>query len=186
VWLYEFNYKHNHSLARRNIKVPGTALKAEDVLPAMTRPTHAGEEAMLFSVFNEMMGPHSEEEEKYSKKFVRFITSFAKEGDPAKFSPGVETKDWRSIEDGQITHYVFGKYSTTSVGFPFQHRMKWWDSLPVFWKKNKHLSAAAIKEHEMQNGDGQGSMEEQDGDTEDTVEEFATEQLLDVKSRDEL
>ena len=25
------------------------------------------------------MGPHSEEEEKYSKKFVRFITSFAKE-----------------------------------------------------------------------------------------------------------
>ena len=25
------------------------------------------------------MGPHSEEEEKYSKKFVRFVTDFARE-----------------------------------------------------------------------------------------------------------
>lgn len=156
VWLYEFNYKHNHSLARFNPKMqlthPGAVYKPEEVLQAMNRPTHAQELAMLFPMFNEDMGPHSEEEEKYSKKFVRFVTDFAREGDPAKFSPKIETKDWKPMADGQISHYVFGKYSSTSVGFPFQFRMKWWNSLPVYWKKNKNLPASPEEDDETQDG----------------------------------
>jgi len=137
VWLYEFNYKHNHSLTRFSTQGSGGVQRPEDILPAMARPTHGGEIAMLFPMFNEIMGPMSEEEEKYSKKYVRFITGFAKEGDPAKFSPKIETKTWKPMADGQITHFVFGRYSSTNAGFPFQFRMKWWNSLPVFWKKNK-------------------------------------------------
>merc|ERR1712059_14425 len=75
------------------------------------------------------------EEEKMSKKFVKFIAEFAEKGDP-KHDGRYEFKEWEPVADGQLSHFVFGKYSGTSKGLPFQHRMKWWNELPAFWKKD--------------------------------------------------
>ena len=31
---------------------------------------------------------------------------------------------------------MFGKYLATKKGLPFQHRMKWWNKMPVYWRKD--------------------------------------------------
>ena len=90
---------------------------------------------MLFPAFEDMMGPLSAEETKQSRKFVKFIAEFARQGHP-KMDGKHQYKDWEPVADGQLTHFVFGKYSGTQKGLPFQHRMKWWSSLPVYWKKD--------------------------------------------------
>merc|ERR1711973_232243 len=48
-----------------------------------------------------------------------------------------EMKEWKPVADGQLTHLVFGKYSGSQLGLPFQHRMKWWSNIPAYWKKDK-------------------------------------------------
>ena len=90
---------------------------------------------MLFPAFEDIMGPLSEEETKQSKKFVKFFAEFARQGHP-KMDGKYEYSEWEPVADGQLTHFVFGKYSGTQKGLPFQHRMKWWNELPVYWKKD--------------------------------------------------
>ena len=90
---------------------------------------------MLFPAFEDMMGALSEEETKQSRKFVKFIAEFAKQGHP-KMDGKYEFSEWETIADGQLSHFVFGKYSGTQKGLPFQHRMKWWNNMPVYWKKD--------------------------------------------------
>ena len=81
------------------------------------------------------MGLLSEEETKQSKKFVKFIAEFAVQGHP-KHDGKYEFSDWEPVADGQLSHFVFGKYSGTQKGLPFQHRMKWWNEMPAYWKKD--------------------------------------------------
>jgi len=134
VWVYEFNYKHNHSLANFEAASKTGKIATPD-LKILNSPTHGHELNMMFPLFNDLMGDLSEEETKNSRKFIKFITRFAKEGHP-KSNGKHEYKDWEPIADGQLTHFVFGKYSGMQKGLPFQSRMKWWNSLPVFWKKD--------------------------------------------------
>jgi len=90
---------------------------------------------MMFPAFEHILGPLSEDEAKQSSKFVKFLFEFAVRGHPKQDSK-YEFKEWKEVKDGQITHFVFGKYSGSQIGLPFQHRMKWWNALPVYWKKN--------------------------------------------------
>ena len=100
---------------------------------------------MLFPAFEDMMGPLSAEETKQSKKFVKFIAEFARQGHP-KMDGKHQYKDWEPVADGQLTHFVFGKYSGTQKGLPFQHRMKWWNNMPVYWKKDSAPPLDPIEE----------------------------------------
>lgn len=134
VWMYEFNYKHNHSLAFFDLKNPGKVLKPEEQLEQLRRPTHAHELSMLFPMFEEDMGPLSDEETRMSKKFVHLVADFAVKGVPTQDSK-YEMKEWKNVADGQLTHFIFGKYSASNMGLPFQQRMKWWSQQPVYWNK---------------------------------------------------
>jgi len=133
VWVYQYNYKHNHSLAYFDVANPGQVFKPE--LTGINRATHGHEISMLFPAFEDLMGPLSDEETKQSRKFVKFIAEFALRGHP-KHDGKYEYSEWEPVADGQLTHFVFGKYSGTQKGMPFQHRMKWWNEMPVYWKKD--------------------------------------------------
>lgn len=133
VWMYQYNYKHNHSLAFMDVANPGEVFKPD--LIGLDRATHGHEISMLFPAFEDMMGPLSDEETVQSRKFVRFIAEFAKQGHP-KMDGKYEFSEWEAVADGQLSHFVFGKYSGSQKGMPFQHRMKWWNNMPVYWKKD--------------------------------------------------
>jgi len=133
VWMYQYNYKHNHSMAFMDVANPGKVFKPD--LIGFDRSTHCHELSMLFPAFEDMLGPLSEEETKQSRKFVKFIAEFARQGHP-KMDGKYEFSEWEPVADGQLTHFVFGKYSATQKGLPFQHRMKWWNNMPVYWKKD--------------------------------------------------
>merc|ERR1719295_1619662 len=139
--MYQFNYKHNHSLAHIDILDPEKFVKPEENLDYLNRATHGSEYAMLSPRF-EYMGPLSEQETKQSKKFVKFIVDFMIKGVPTQDGK-YEMSQWKPVADGQISHLVFGKYSGTQMGLPFQQRMKWWNELPVYWKKNKEPAPKA-------------------------------------------
>jgi len=133
VWMYQYNYKHNHSLSFFDPQNPGK-FKIPD-LKALGKATHGHELSMLFPAFEKEMGPLSEEETKYSKKFIKFFVEFMKRGHP-KQDEKYEFKDWLPVANGQLTYFQHGKYSGHQKGLPHQHRMKWWNELPVYWKKN--------------------------------------------------
>jgi len=135
VWLYQFNYKHNHSLAAFDLNNPGKALKFEEQLEQLRRPTHAHELSMLFPMFEDVMGPLSTEETKMSKKFVKLVVDFAIQGKPTQ-DGRYEMRDWKNVADGQLSYFVFGRYSASNMGMPFQQRMKWWSQQPVYWNKS--------------------------------------------------
>merc|ERR1712002_693191 len=93
-----------------------------------------------------LMGPLSEEETEQSKEFIELIVNFAKKGDPAagmKF-----TQIWTKVADGQLSHYNFGKYSAAHKGLVYQDRMKFWNSLPVFWRNVADLQNEKAAEGE--------------------------------------
>jgi len=133
VWMYEFNYKHNHSIASfdSNDKVRPIETQQDQ----LRKPTHAHEVSMLFPQFEEDMGPLSADETKMSKKFVKFVYDFAVHGNPNQDN-SYEMRDWKNIEDGHLSYHVFGK-SVTHMGLPFQQRMEWWSHQPVWWNKSK-------------------------------------------------
>lgn len=133
VWVYQYNYKHNHSLAFFDPQNPGQVRKPG--LKALTKATHGHELSMLFPAFEKEMGPLSEEETKHSKKFVKFVADFMVNGHP-KGDGKYEYSDWEPVANGQLTYFIHGKYSASNKGLPNQHRMKWWNELPVYWKKN--------------------------------------------------
>lgn len=101
---------------------------------------------MLFPAFEDMMGPLSEEETKQSRKFVNFIAEFARQGVP-KMKGRKEFSDWEPVADGQLTYFVFGKYSGTQKGLPFQHRMKWWNNMPAYWKKDSAPQLVSVDDN---------------------------------------
>ena len=82
VWMYQFNYKHSHSLASFDLNNPGKALAPEAQIEQLRKPTHAHELSMLFPMFEDVMGPLSDEETKMSKKFIKFVYDFAVQGHP--------------------------------------------------------------------------------------------------------
>jgi len=138
VYVYQFNYKHSHTLALIDPK------NGPELNDALKRPGH-GHELFLMFPFAKL----KEDEEKMSRKFIKLLMDFAKKGHP-KHDGRWEYKDWEPIADGQITHFVFGKYSTTSQGLPFQNRMKWWNELPAYWKKDtaKPLEEVKVQDQE--------------------------------------
>jgi len=133
VWMYEYNFKHEHSLVY--LGEAKQKVKFDKELDNLRRSTHGQEMSMMFPIFLDPLGPLSEQEVKQSIKFVKFLYEFAVRGHP-KQDGKYEFKDWKEIMDGQLTYFVFGKYSGSQNGLPFQHRMKWWNSLPVYWKKD--------------------------------------------------
>ena len=105
-------------------------------LKPLDRVTHAHELSMMAPYFEEEMGPLSKEETEQSRKFVKFLMEFMVKGNP-KHDGKYEYKEWEPVADGQLSYFVVGRYSGSQKGLPHQHRMKWWNSLPVFWKKNR-------------------------------------------------
>ena len=134
VWVYQYNYKHNHSIAYFDPANPGQVRRPE--LKPLDRATHAHELSMMAPYFEEEMGPLSKEETEQSRKFVKFLMEFMVKGNP-KHDGKYEYKEWEPVADGQLSYFVVGRYSGSQKGLPHQHRMKWWNSLPVFWKKNR-------------------------------------------------
>jgi len=134
VWVYQYNYKHNHSLAYFDPVNPGQVRRPE--LKSLDRATHAHEVSMMAPVFEAEMGPLSKQETEQSQKFVKFLMEFMVRGTP-KHDGKYEYKEWAPVANGQLSYFVLGRYSGAQKGLPHQHRMKWWNSLPVFWKKNK-------------------------------------------------
>jgi len=173
VWVYQYNYRHNHSLAYFEPNTPGKASKPE--LKALERATHGHELSMLFPAFEKEMGPLSEEEAKYSQKFVKFMVEFMVRGHP-KQDGKREFKEWEPVANGQLTYFVHGKYSGNQKGLPHQHRMKWWNELPVYWKKSPEESKTDDY-HE-------GEVEEL---TEEEIEELKARLVMqEMKLKDEL
>jgi len=145
VWLVLFNYPHNHTLGLLDVKNPGKVLKPDEQITQLQRSSHSNELSMLFQELEPLMGPLSEEETEQSKEFIELIVNFAKKGDPAagmKF-----TQIWTKVADGQLSHYNFGKYSAAHKGLVYQDRMKFWNSLPVFWRRVSEKSAEKPSEN---------------------------------------
>merc|ERR1712098_828190 len=71
-------------------------------LKALGKATHGHEISMMFPAFEAEMGPLSEEEAKYSKKFIKFCVEFMKRGHP-KQDEKYEFKDWLPVANGQLT-----------------------------------------------------------------------------------
>jgi len=140
VWVYVFNYKSDHSLAMFDSKNPGKVLKKDQQLELLKRPTHAAEVSMLFPMFEKDMGPLSDEETKVSQKFVQFLYDFTVLGHPNQDGK-YEMRDWKPVADGQLSHFIWGKYNANTVGLPFQKRMKWWSKMPVYWNKSAPVKA---------------------------------------------
>jgi len=200
IWLMQFNYAHNHTLGRMDVRNPGKLLRSQ--LPYLLRSSHSNELSMLFQELEPLMGPLSEEETDNSKEYIDLIVNFAKKGDPAA---GLKYSSvWKNVADGQLSHYSFGKYSAAHKGLPYQDRMMFWNSLPVFWRKiEKEKKSAKPKESSDPEGEslpdaldekasegeryGEGRqevepVEEDDIPTvEDTVEELNAEEVEEVE-----
>ena len=165
VWVYQYNYKHNHSLAYFDPVNPGQVRRPE--LKSLDRATHAHEVSMMAPMFEKEMGPLSTQEVEQSKKFVKFIMEFMVRGTP-KHDGKYEYKEWEPVADGQLSYFVLGRYSGAQKGLPHQHRMKWWNSLPVFWKKNKEQPPQDANE---------------DIDAQQVVEELTKEELEEIEAK---
>ena len=68
VWVYQYNYKHNHSLVSLDLRNPGQIRKAG--FKQLEQPSHGHESSMLFPEYEGLLGPLSEEETKYSSSSV--------------------------------------------------------------------------------------------------------------------
>ena len=132
VWVYQFSYKHNHSLASIDLNNSGQLRKPG--FQQLEEPTHGHECSMLFPEFERLMGPLSDEETKYSRKFIRFLVNFMKTGQP-KLSNREEFKYWKPVLEESPSHYDFNETSSIKQNLPFQGRMKFWGTLPIQWRK---------------------------------------------------
>ena len=129
VWMYQFNYKHNHSLVLLDPKNSGQIRTLDD--PALLKATHAHECSMLFPEFVAEMGPLSDEEVQQSKRFIKLIVSFMN-GNHLK-----EFRNWTSIRKSQLSYLVFDKKLKIMKNLPHQERIQFWDALQIFWKKQQ-------------------------------------------------
>lgn len=156
--MYVYNYKHQHALTYLDPK----GGKREVEMDVLKRATHANELSMMFPLLEDVLGPLGEEEVAASRKYIKFLFQFAVRGHPKQvfiliflisnfffcLNSFVQTfaqdgkyefQDWLPVMDGQLSHFVLGKYAGSQKGLPFQHRMKWWNALPVYWKKRPEV-----------------------------------------------
>jgi len=136
VWMMTFSFAHNHSLAYFDPANPG-----EVMFPAIKElheASHGAHLGMMFPAFVKEFGQLNEIETKVSRKFIDLLVSFADKGVPNEFSAaGKRFKTWKPLKNGKLNHLDTGKYFGVEKGLPFQERMKFWNELPVFWKKNQ-------------------------------------------------
>jgi len=130
TWMYVYNYKHEHALTYLDVN----GEKKTPELDLLKRATHANELSMMFPLLENILGPLSEEEVVASRKYIKFLFEFAVRGHP-KQDGKYEFQDWLPVMNGQLSHFFFGKYAGSQKGLPFQHRMKWWNELPAYWKR---------------------------------------------------
>ena len=150
--MYVYNYKHQHALTYFQPK--GGKRKVE--MDVLKRATHANELSMMFPLLEDVLGPLGEEEVAASRKYIKFLFQFAVRGHPKQVFIMIflnfylisktliqdgkyEFQDWLPVMDGQLSHFVLGKYAGSQKGLPVQHRMKWWNALPVYWKKRPSI-----------------------------------------------
>jgi len=150
VWVYQYNYKHNHSLAFMDPKNPGQLRKPG--FKQLEQPTHGHECSMLFPEFGGVIGPLSEEETKYSRKFVRFLVNFMKTGQP-KLSNREEFKYWKPVIEESPSHYDHSETASIKQNLPFQSRMKFWGTLPILWRKRLYDYMTDKFQNLRENGD---------------------------------
>ena len=123
IWMYQYNFRHNHSIAFLD---PACREMAE-----LGRASHSHEMPMLFPVLLGELGPLSDEETIQSRRFIKLITDFMLNGSPSEY------KDWKPLSEGQLSYLVVDENPRTKAGLPHQERINWWNSLPVFWNKQK-------------------------------------------------
>ena len=83
---------------------------------------------LLFDMFDQLFPNMPEQEVKVSRKFVKLITDFAKNGKPTSYPSwkklDLETPQFLQIDDD----------FTVEEGLPFQNRIEFWETLDVYWK----------------------------------------------------
>ena len=131
VWVYQYRYKHNHSLALLDPNNPGKLRKQH--FKQLEAPTHGHDCSMLFPLYEAELGPLSEEETEQSRQFIQFIARFMVTGDPRPEAAA----GWSSVSDEQeLSYYAHDVRSSVQKGLPHQKRMKFWNNLPIIWRKN--------------------------------------------------
>ena len=89
---------------------------------------------MMFPELESEMGPLSAEEIKQSKKFMKLIVNFMNGNNMDNARK--EFKNWKPVVNNQMSYLAFGKQSKTLKNLPHQERIKFWNDLHKFWKKN--------------------------------------------------
>eukprot|EP00091_Calanus_sinicus_P022567 TRINITY_DN7216_c0_g1_i1.p2 TRINITY_DN7216_c0_g1~~TRINITY_DN7216_c0_g1_i1.p2 ORF type:complete len:237 (-),score=63.23 TRINITY_DN7216_c0_g1_i1:318-1028(-) len=112
VWMYQYNYKHNHSLAYMDVANPGEVFKPD--LIGLDRATHGQEISMLFPAFEGMMGPLSDEETKQSRKFVNSLWNSPNKGIP-RWMESMSLVNGRLLRMANL-HICFWKILRNSKG----------------------------------------------------------------------
>ena len=97
TYVYEYNFKHEHTLNYLDPAKPGARKVPEHAL--LKHATHAAELSMMFPALEDVLGPLSEEEVTGSRKFVKFLFQFAVRGHP-KQDGKYEFRDWEPVMDG--------------------------------------------------------------------------------------
>ena len=135
VWVYQYNFTHNHSVAF-----------LDPISPQMTvlhRASHSHEMPMLFPILLRELGPLSDVETEQSRKLIGLIMNFMLEGTP-KREADPEQKDWLPLsEEGRESYFVIGQQSGSRAGggLPHQERIERWDNLPVYWNLDSNQPA---------------------------------------------
>ena len=138
VWVYQYNFPHNHSLAYLEALSPH--------MTALHRASHSHEMPMLFPILLRELGPLSVEETEQSRELISLIKTFMVEGSPRNEAEP-EQKDWLPLSEGRESYFVVGQQSVrrTERGLPHQQRMEWWDNLPVYWNSNNNKKQGKTK-----------------------------------------
>ena len=83
---------------------------------------------LLFSLFGAVFPAMPEEEVEVSRKLVKLITDFAKHGKPTS------QPKWKKLTLDNPHFLKIGEDFTVEEGLPIQERIKFWETLDVYWK----------------------------------------------------
>ncbi|TRY76290.1 hypothetical protein TCAL_13297 [Tigriopus californicus] len=122
TYFYFLKYPLEHTLA--NFGSSGIALPIWEPLKLAS---HGTDMLLLFNMFP-MFEPMSDRSEKVSRDFIKVILDFATHG------RSTIHHDWKPLQVEKPNYLVFGEqFQVVQEELPFQERIRFWESLNVFW-----------------------------------------------------
>jgi len=131
LWMFTISYQHSHSLATLMGKEMGYS-SFDDLRPELREATHGAEMSLMFPRCVHKLGPLSEEETQASREIISLLVEFSENGAPGK--TGV-LEDWKPVTHQHKNHLDIGTKYQLKNGLPFQEQLKFWNDLPIYWKK---------------------------------------------------